>query len=964
MQDETFVRKAHPKIPLSHDTSASDVFASGLLPDSEQFDKEMTCSDATIARVTKAKEHFELLALYLQLLSHVPPLPHSDMKYPSVANPGRAYNPLQSIRNRKLRFREKRQINVESEGWKDVGKVEGWLDSIEMAHGHNIRDPYQCLDLPRFNTTAGGNAQGDKDAANNPDSRPSSVRTNPTGPKLQRPRLEWEISPAELLADAAWLEHDLNKAKVVNSNGDKLYPDTSKLKTVSGKISQRESVSDMSIVKEEKKPLPTGHPVTLPHFEKSRPDSNSDRSHRGRKLRNALHIHQNTNSPDGTHVPRWTRSNSTSSESSGFGVMSRGRTRKSKWEKRPNHKFEKPEDTSGAPSQRSESSKPIATALAPAATSQRVLVDTHDYADRGHGFISPAGSTVGKEDRRMSLDDMDSTAPNSPIQGLIFPSITANLSPPSSRSPSPRKRLPRVIGSLNERTRNIRHNLLDQGESIDAGPLDTEFQSRKSTAIDSSPKDTGSPKALEPSLLPEPRYSQDEAISSNFQRSENHGLSKSSTNGESKLKGFLKGSRIAEIVGNEVTKVGDRIRRRDGGGHSRQSSYASSFISDYRGSDDEKTDGESKPEKGKLSRREPTFSDYDPVFISPQKQNERRSSKSSISNMPALAPPIRIDSRGDLSDLDSVSRDSGRLSSVHFTRVHPNEASASSPDITSYNERRNSYGFGTAFNALESNRARKFLGRGNGMPIQSAPSKPPVTGLASADPSAAKRPHVLSAESRAWSLSDRSIPKLSDSATIEKREISRCQALLLSSGIKAREIVCRAHEPRDLPPDFLVRSLIASDAPIPRIPRIDEFSYAARNLLDRFENTKAGLNRSVYRFTKSGLAPLAKDVEHLEHLISESLTPRVRAAALEAESFSTQLNTTSTLAIKQLSDALDKGLRKRNRRFRTVRRVGFVLLEWVLVGVMWWVWLVVMVFKIFRGIAQGTLASIRWVLWI
>lgn len=961
IQEENFVRKAHPAIPSPHDASTSDVLVSGFLPESEQFDKDMTCSEATIARVTKAKEHFELFSLYLQLLSHVPPLPHSDMKS-HVANPGRVYNPLQSIRNRKLRFREKRQIDIESEGWKDVGKVEKWLDSIETAHGHNIRDPYQCLDLPQFNITGNGNVQGDKDASNASESRPSSVRANPAGPKLQRPRLEWDISPAELLADAAWLEHDLNKAKVVDSNGDKLYPDAAKLKPVSGKSLQRESLSDISIAKEEKKQPPARHSVTLPHFETSRPDGHSDRSHRGRRLRNSLHIPQNKSKPDATHVPRWTRSNSTSSESSSFGVMSRGRARKSKWEKRLNHKIEKPEVSSGAPSQRSESSKPSATASAPAATSQAVNVDVHDYADKGHGFISPAGSVTGKDDPRMSLEDMDSTAPNSPVQGgPIFPSITANLSPTSSRSPSPRKRLPRVIGSLNERTRHFRHTLLDPGESIDAGSLDTDFRGRKGTA---ATKDTGSPNALEPSLLPELQYSQDEAILGNLQRSETH-LSKYPTNSESKLKGFLKGSRIAEIVGSEVTKVGDRIRRRDGGGHSRQSSYASSFVSDYRGSDDEKSDGESKPEKQKWSRRESTFSDYDPGIISSQKQNGRRSSKSSISNMPTLAPPIRIDSRGDLSDLDSVSpRDSGRLSNVHFTRIHPNEASASSLDITSYNERRNSYGFGTAFNALEPNRVRKFLGRGNGIPVQTVPTKPPVTGLTGANPSAVKRPHVLSEESRSWSLSDRSIPKLSDSATIEKREISRCQALLLSSGIKAREIVCRAHEPRDSPPDFLVRSLIASDAPVPRIPRIDEFSYAARNLLERFENTKAGLNRSVYRFTKSGLAPLAKDVDHLEHLINESLTPRVRAAALEAESFSTQLNTTSTLAIKQLSDALDKGLRKRNRRFRTVRRVGFVLLEWVLVGVMWWVWLVVMVFKIFRGIAQGTLTSIRWVLWL
>jgi hypothetical protein len=107
-----------------------------------------------------------------------------------------------------------------------------------------------------------------------------------------------------------------------------------------------------------------------------------------------------------------------------------------------------------------------------------------------------------------------------------------------------------------------------------------------------------------------------------------------------------------------------------------------------------------------------------------------------------------------------------------------------------------------------------------------------------------------------------------------------------------------------------------------------------------------------------------RDLDRLENLISSSLTPRMRTTTRDAENLTSELTTTSTLAIKNLHDALDKGVRKRNRRFRRMRRLGFVMLEWFLVGAMWFVWLIVMILRVGRGIARALLSGVRWVLWL
>lgn len=923
----------------------------GMLPISDIQDVDIACSQATLVRIEKAKQHFELFSKYLELLSYLPPLQDSPNSVKSTG--GRAYNPLQSIRNRKIRAREKNSNTTDSEGWQDVSRVAEWLSSVEAAHRKNNSDPYQCIALPPFDGHREGGLVEQQESWQTT-SPPSSVRgLNRSGTtKTQRRRLDWAITPAELFADAVWVENGSNKLKICDREGVKLYSDSSKLKFTGS----RPSIEDLEPT-QQNEGRPTEQSVNLPSFTTAKRDGRESHEH----LAKVSNGHATPRSHVG-YAPKWTRSSSISGDSSSDDMLPRGRTRritrKAKMKAETVLQAEKlhkvlhgHSDSSNAASKRSKTISQPSSVKADVGKPQIL--------------ISPAGSVTGKEERRMSLDEMDSTAPNSPAQGPMFPSITVNLSPPSSRSPSPQKRLPRIMETLHEKAKSRRHIHTEEG--LDGSPSGDSSLRKKST-VDSSPRDNVSPRALEPSFMPETPLGHDEMLLDDFRRSDTHGSFKPYGGHESRLKGFLKNSRIAEIVGSEVSKVGDMIRRKDGGGHSRQSSYASSIVSDLHDSDEGRSEGESTPSKRNSLRRGSTFSDEE-TGLPLRKPNGR--TKTFLSNLPTIGPSFRIN---DQEGPYYQQPESSRVSDVHFVKVHPDLA-PSSVDATPYSERRGSYGFippsNKDFNSklhihndeITINAALPGVGRS---------VRPPVTGLANAEASTTTNRHhrpTVTRGSHGWSLSDRSVPTLNDTNLLQKREILRCQALLLSSGVKASEIVQRYEKPRDPslspPPRFLIRSLVDAQAPIPHsLPRIDEFNYAARNLLERLENTKTGLNKSMYLFTKSTLLPLEKEIDTLEDFISNHLTPRVRTAALEAEALSTRLNTTSTLEIKQLSDTLDKGLRKRNRRLRSIRRIGFSLLEWTLVGVMWWLWLIVMVFKVIRGVGKGVVKGVRWILWL
>lgn len=939
-------------------------------------------SQATLARAEKARVHFELFFEYLRLLPHLPPLRITEQEpasgTASQTSDGvpssRVYNPLQAIRNRKVRFREKCPIDTESEGWHDVARVHEWVNSIEENHGDQKYEPDQCVLLPPFHSQRQEDHPAEERHADGVTSSPASSLRRGNTVKLRRPRIDWITSPAELLADAAWLEDGLNKTKIVDKDGNRLYPESTEFKRAGKEISNPMLIKVPTLDQQEISGEEVSSPV-LPSFHHSAPRDARGRGRHRHRLQNSLHISGSRSASEKGRKSKFRRSvmgsSSSSSTSTSDDESSRGRGR-SHWGRRLNSKLEgaildkrisdlRDQESPSSPKFGEFSRDDVAKRMASAPTQASQLPSPETRLDSGgqgldppRGSISSATSTGDKDYLRTS---MDSTAPNSPSYAGYFPSIAVNLSPPSSRSPSPaRKALPRMRGPFHERNRSRRRNKLEVGGPTDESSPEPNALQRKET-VDIDPLERVESFELTP--VPD-RLSSDERPSELRRMGSTKGQKPFGLQ-ESKLRGIFKGGRIAEIVGNEVSRVGDLIWKKDSSLGQLRRSSTSSDESDYRDSDREKgATGDSKSGSKALLKRLPTSSD--------EGQQSRRetedSSKSFMPNLPTFTSPFKQD-EGDprkSSDLQltvdsqqSSARDGGRTTNAEVSRTRNTNAGMF------MGENRRGYGLEPALDIFREQNRPKIKDPSEPFSL----TRPPVTGLANVDPR--KRRPTLSEATRSWSISDRSVTALAtaDQNLADKREIERVRALLLTSGVKAREICRRQETVRSTPADFLVKSLANNaSALISRVPQIEEFDLAARNLVHTFETTRSTFQHSMTCFSTMTSPSLKTELENLENLINQSLTPRVRAAAADAETLSTQLNTTSTLAVKQLSDALDKGIRKRNRRFRWVRRVGFVLLEWVVVGVMWWVWLIVMMFKITRGIWRGAVSGIRWVLWL
>ena len=66
-----------------------------------------------------------------------------------------------------------------------------------------------------------------------------------------------------------------------------------------------------------------------------------------------------------------------------------------------------------------------------------------------------------------------------------------------------------------------------------------------------------------------------------------------------------------------------------------------------------------------------------------------------------------------------------------------------------------------------------------------------------------------------------------------------------------------------------------------------------------------------------------------------------------------------------MNDVIDGALRRKRRGpIRYIRRVGYTLIEWTVVGLLWAIWLVVMVFRIGLGTVKGVFNAVRWLLFL
>ncbi|CAI7616224.1 unnamed protein product [Penicillium bialowiezense] len=918
-------------LPSIEQSSVVDLLPPGAVEDQRAYD----FSESTLIRAQKARNHFDLLHEYMRLLPLLPPLQEavkdgSTQSSKSQHN-NRGYNPLQTIRNRKVRYH--------AEGWHDAERVHHWIDAVGQKYSQSEHDQYECLKLPPFKqghrpTTIGEHEDMDMMTTSPPASLRRVSRTSST--KARRPRIDWAMSPAELLADAAWLEEGTNKTKVVDKDGFKLYPDPSTLVILNTRddsatpYKQRLStdVGDRGEVNSSPRTsLSSTHPAMAHEFK------SVGRGRHRHRFRSHSHSLRSRSGSSTRKPSRWNkvkmRSGSVSSSSSSESRPSIDERPRMSREHLREHvqRFVEHAQASGS---RISRAKSPAVRLAEPDRGRTPQPSVPFALNTGHGYkhrrasVSTGGSLDDRFDPRMSVEGMDSTAPNSPVHVGYFPSIAVNLSPPSSRSPSPTKKgLRHKIVARHERSKSKQAHREREDDAADSEALHH--------APSLSPvwhEDT----RLEPSPFPDvvsPSY-QDDQVTSEGSRADGHRSRKSAHLPESKLRGIFKGpGRIAEIVGNEVSKVGELILKKDADPESRKSSSATTFASDDSGSEDES-------------------SNYKKAGALPRRESDKNSSRNYTSTLPTFTSPLRPDKRqaSDETYFDTPSRKyDSREPSKRFALPRSKTLDFSP--------------------SMQTVRAKRHEIKDPSVPFSL--TRPPVTGLAKARASPGISPEGrrsgLSGTSRAWSISGRSLHTLNDTGIPAKSEIERTRALLLSSGIKAREITRRAHSTREPAPHWLQNSL-GSGVSIPKVTRINEFDLAAQNLLQRFEMTQYSFQQSMHHFSSTTSSPLRSQIKSLETLVNQSLAPRVRATANDAEDMCVQLNTTSTLAVKQLSDALDKGVRKRRRRLRWIRRTGFMVLEWALVAMLWWVWLIVMAFKLVRGVFRGFFSGVRWVLWL
>jgi hypothetical protein len=243
----------------------------------------------------------------------------------------------------------------------------------------------------------------------------------------------------------------------------------------------------------------------------------------------------------------------------------------------------------------------------------------------------------------------------------------------------------------------------------------------------------------------------------------------------------------------------------------------------------------------------------------------------------------------------------------------------------------------------------------------------PVTGLT--HPQDSRRPST--ADKRHWSISDRAVSAAR--GPMSKREIARVQALLLSSGIKAKEITRLAGKPKtlrdakDLGDTYAdMVSLNRDPQLLKSVPRAQAHMLAAQVLSRDIQLSSQMWQESASKFSSESINGLLDRMEGLQDRIMgrNGLSELIRKAERDADDVSKDLVTSKTMAVKELLERMDQVMRKRRRRFRWVRRVGWVAVEWVLIGVMWVVWAVVMVIAFLRGTVRGVISSVRWLLWL
>ena len=1007
-----------------HDQVQEDTAAEPILDDTNMDESEL--SHATAARVQRARTYFELAYEHRRLISHLPPLrrPGAQARSPSPDSQSKAYNPLQYIRNRKLRIWDKSAINAEAEGWHDIDKVRSWVDAVVGSHSETRHDPAEVVRLPPLDESdqvrdARGVTMGANGHKTSPDLSEPVARP-------RRPRSDWVTHPGDLIADCCWLEQGMNKVKILDRDNNHIYPSDTHFKfagwrnrtpvDVPMNLQQRTPPpeEDENVHDDGGKPVPEPVPIQLPTFKSA--SHAFGRSVRGRKrdrIKDTFAADGDSSSKKG--LKNFMDDSEFASDSSRDPGLSedeadRGRKRLMKQRQKVDSTDGSPmarsaigdasRDSTGASYTMSDKSHPSS-----AQNSKRGSID-HSHFTKflkrdGQKGQTPLSRSQNRDDQSRpestfkfpsyhdqprSSAEYDSTAPSSPT-GPTWPSIAINLSPPHSRSPSPSKRgLPSVLNPFNHRSRSKNSGI----EATDfAGSVSKQSSRHISSDNDQEEADRGSretspmTRGQSPMTRSATQATVDPTMAPVYHRDSNASRAsgrsaRSSAHDHGRIRGFFKGGRIAEIVGNEVSRVGDYVWKRDVPVHRRgQGSMSDASLRSYSGSDGE------TPMNGTILKTPPrpannrTRSTTNSTTNSDKSPENSKSTPSSADrpayhnpNLPSFTSPFQKDK--DRQDKKQQHLSPTSSNDDHISRIAAEHRSASrsprlnklappkldtgrstSPGRPDGLSRSASYGFSEGLRLTRSQEASDHLR--NAINGQVSPG-----GLR----------HSRSAMGLARISSADLLSEDAEVHKVTSRDIERASVFIYSSVVKAREIGRRADLPRGFTPKYLLASVTEDHTDqhhldLSMVSRKQEHVVAARNIMATLSAQAESFDDQLKQFSTVTAPGLHTQLQTLEDLVDNKMTPRVRTTADEAGKLSMNLTTTSTLAIKEMNDTIDGAIRRRRRGpIRWIRRVWYSSIEYAVVSLLWGIWAVVTLIRFVLGIVTCSTRTVRWLLWI
>lgn len=972
-------------------------------------------SNSTLARAQKAKDHMELLSQYRRVLELLPPLKSNSLSKSSTLSDqspftmpmslnsidatgqiGRPYDPLQYIRNRKVRARERKTIDGETQGFGDVNRVTDWVDEVaKWVATRQFRTPGSPA-LPPF--SGADVVSMDSPPVNG--SRPVGSVVKP-----KRPRNDWIVDPADMLADIYWLEQDDHKRLVEDRNWKRVFPQDSELYRPLSRSTEEPSPGILSAspaqsvgieaanktAAEAKGPKSDNETFPASTREKARQKLQELRSFH-RSTASSLGHHQNhgslingkrpstsssSDSESQKHIKRATPSDTDKDilEKQIMEMMARenqGATSSSmKLPEGPELKHLKTRPsymTSGAPFSATDYAS-----MSRQHSRRESRVGVSDLDDKNHSDRSRVASPQrpSRESlevppfrgRRMSFGS-ESSVPNSPEYRMsrrdnyFMPGIGADLSPSSSRPSSPsRNPFSKVKQIFRDRSRDrtaerLQEVILSDKEGS-AEPTANGADATLSTHEVLSPEKLVTTEVRSESVDPDVKFATRHTSGSHRSHRKTNSLRLGDPGAG--LRNLFRGPRIDSVIKSGVSKVSELLWKKD----------SEAEYSDPSSSSSDESDNETRPKRKDAksvslsptasirgqpgqAKREKHYLDVMPPFISTSESKEHQAA-------PLFSPTSHRSTRFELlrpPRIDISTTGDSLLGADDGSRV---DASNAESRLGKINE------------GVENENRRSSMALSIG-------------------PFGARRTSVGDIrETRNFSISEIGLaPK---KAPISRREAARLRALILSSGVMAMEISRRAHQSTAIGATGTkvhtdVTAALGNRVSIPEIIQLapeeqrEELLAQSVSQADLFPVTAHILgsamqsSRQKWQFEAESLKHRTRvelidgRIEQLRARLQLDLTAMTRTAAEEADEVSGDLLDAQRRKIQAVVDVIDKLLRRRRRRLRWVRRAGWLALEWLLVGFMWYVWFMVMIARIFLGVGKGFVNGVKWLLWL